>query len=56
MMKPWQRALLALLVVVIDTAVVYVPLTGLFAAYVILAHPTWFLRFVGKIYRIADRG
>ena len=49
-MKPTDRWLLALALVVIDVAILVVPLTGLFAAYVLLVRPTWFRSWVEELY------
>jgi len=54
-MKPWHKVLLAISVILIDTVVFYLPLTGILAACVIVAQPPWFLRLVAKIYKISDR-
>jgi len=49
-MRPSDRWLLALALVVFDVAVFFVPLTGLFAAYVLLARPPWFRSWVDQLY------
>lgn len=49
-MKPSDRWLLAVALVVIDVAIFFVPLTGLLAAYVLLARPTWFRSWVEQLY------
>lgn len=49
-MRPVDRWLLALSLIVIDVAIFIVPLTGLFAAYVLLVRPTWFRRWVDDLY------
>lgn len=49
-MKPIDRWLLAVALVVIDVAIFVVPLTGLFAAYVLLVRPEWFRRWVEQLY------
>jgi hypothetical protein len=45
-----ERVSLALAILLVDLAAVFVPLTGFVAAYVILARPPWFRRFVGRLY------
>jgi len=49
-MKPVDRWLLALVLVVVDVAIFVVPLTGLFAAYILLLRPPWFRRWVDDLY------
>jgi hypothetical protein len=46
-----DRWLLALLLVVIDLVIFAVPLTGLFAAYILLVRPPWFRTWVEDLYR-----
>ncbi|MFH2205170.1 MAG: hypothetical protein ABIJ96_18825 [Elusimicrobiota bacterium] len=53
-MKTHHRVLLAFCIVLVDTAVFFVPLTSLLAAYVIIAQPAWFLRWVASNYRPAE--
>lgn len=50
-MRPVDRWLLAVTLIVIDVAVFVVPLTGLFAAYVLVVRPPWFRRWVEELYR-----
>jgi len=45
-----DRVLLAVALVVIDLALFVLPLTGLFAAYVLLAKPPWFLGWIEQLY------
>ncbi len=45
-----DRWLLAVALVVIDLAIFAVPLTGMAAAYVLLARPPWFKRWVEQLY------
>jgi hypothetical protein len=45
-----ERVLLAIAVVLIDLTLFVLPLTGLFAAYVLLARPPWFLDWVKQLY------
>jgi hypothetical protein len=49
-MRPLDRWLLAGALVVLDVAVFFVPLTGLIAAYVLLARPPWFKAWVDELY------
>ena len=49
-MSQKDRWLLAAALVVIDVAIFVVPVTGLFAAYVLLVRPTWFRRWVEQLY------
>ncbi len=49
-MKQTDRWLLAIALVVIDVAIFVVPLTGLFAAYILLARPPWFKSWVDQLY------
>jgi len=48
--RPIDRWLLAVALVVIDVALFIVPLTGLFAAYVLLLRPPWFKSWVEELY------
>lgn len=50
-----HRLLLALLIVVVDTAVFAVPLVALLLAYVLLARPGWFRDWVDRLYRGVSR-
>ena len=45
-----DRWLLAITLVVIDLAIFVIPLTGLGAAYILLARPAWFKRWVEDLY------
>jgi hypothetical protein len=44
-----QRLLLALAIVLVDAALFFVPLAGLFLAYVIVANPPWFREFLRRL-------
>jgi hypothetical protein len=48
-----ERWVLAGAVVVIDLLLFALPLTGLFAAYVLIARPPWFREWVSELYRQA---
>ena len=45
-----ERVALAVLIVVLDVAVFVVPVTGLLAAWVLLARPSWFRQWVDRLY------
>jgi hypothetical protein len=49
-MRPAHRLVLALLIVVMDTAAFAVPLASLLLAYVLLARPVWFRDWVERLY------
>ena len=49
-MQPSDRWLLAIALVLIDLFVFVVPLTGLLAAYILLARPPWFKSWVEELY------
>ena len=50
-MRPTDRWILAILLVVIDLVIFAIPLTGLFAAYILLVRPPWFRTWVENLYR-----
>ena len=50
-MRSTDRWILALLLVMIDLVIFAIPLTGMFAAYVLLARPPWFRDWVENLYR-----
>ncbi len=50
-MRPTDRWILAILLVVIDLVIFAIPLTGLFAAYLLLVRPPWFRTWVEDLYR-----
>ncbi|HSO84239.1 hypothetical protein [Thiocapsa sp.] len=54
-MRLAHRLLLALLIVVVDTAAFAVPLAALLLAYVLLARPDWFRDWVDQLYRGVSR-
>jgi len=45
-----ERVLLAVAVVLVDVVAFAIPLTGIFAAYVLIARPPWFLAWVKQLY------
>jgi len=49
-MSTQERVLLAIAVVLIDLTLFVLPLTGLFAAYILLARPPWFIDWVQRLY------
>jgi hypothetical protein len=49
-MTTQERVLLAVAVVLIDLTLFALPLTGIFAAYILLARPPWFLARVKQLY------
>ena len=49
-MSTSERVLLAVAIVLVDVVVFVVPVTGLFAAWVLLARPPWFRQWVGRLY------
>lgn len=49
-MSAAARLVLAVVIVAVDLLLVVVPLTGLLAAYVILARPPWFRAWVDRLY------
>ncbi len=53
-MSTSERAALAVLIVILDVAIFVVPITGLFAAWVLLARPPWFRAWVDRLYAGAD--
>ena len=50
-MRSTDRWMLALLLVMIDLVIFAIPLTGLFAAFVLLLRPPWFRDWVENLYR-----
>jgi hypothetical protein len=54
-MRLAHRLVLALLIVVIDTAAFAVPLAALMLAYILLARPAWFRDWVDRLYRGVSR-
>ncbi len=49
-MKPYERYLLALLIVVVDLLVFAIPLTAIVLAYILIARPPAFKEWVSKVY------
>jgi hypothetical protein len=49
-MSTSERVALAVLIVVLDVTVFVVPVTGLLAAWVLLARPPWFREWVDRLY------
>jgi hypothetical protein len=50
-MRTMDRWVLALLLVLIDLVIFAIPLTGLFAAYILILRPPWFLGWIEGLYR-----
>ena len=53
-MSTSERTALALLIIVLDVAIFVVPITGLLAAWVLLARPPWFRAWVDRLYAGVD--
>ena len=45
-----ERVLLAIAVVLVDLTLFVLPLTGIFAPFILLARPPWFLSRVQQLY------
>lgn len=54
-MRLAHRLVLALLIVVVDTAAFVVPLAALLLAYILLSRPVWFRDWVERLYRGVPR-
>lgn len=52
-MQTSHRALLAAALLLVDTAVVFIPLSSILLAYVLLVRPAWFLKLVVGLYEDA---
>ncbi len=50
-MRPADRWLLAIALVLVDLVVFALPLTGLAAAWIILARPPWFRDWLERLYQ-----
>jgi len=50
-----ERVLLAVAVVLVDIVLFAVPITGIFAAYVLISRPPWFLDWIKSLYGIQSR-
>jgi hypothetical protein len=48
-MEMWKRTLLASAILLVDTAVFFVPLTALFVAYILLLNPPWVRSFLKNL-------
>lgn len=46
-----SRLVLAIGIVLVDVLVFVVPITGLFAAYILFARPPWFRQWVDELYK-----
>ncbi len=49
-MRASDRWLIAIALVLIDLFVFVAPLTGLFAAYILIARPAWFRKWLEELY------
>ena len=49
-MQPSDRWLLAVALILIDLVIFFLPLTGLAAAWILIARPPWFREWVGRLY------
>ena len=49
-MSTVERVALAVLILILDVAVFIVPVTGIVAAWVLLARPPWFREWVERLY------
>lgn len=49
-MSTSERVVLAVTIVLVDVLVFVVPVTSLFAAWVLLARPSWFREWVERLY------
>jgi hypothetical protein len=49
-MSTAERVLLALAVIAVDLMIFVVPITGLLAAFILLARPPWFREWVERLY------
>jgi len=50
-----HRILLALISLLVDLAVFFLPLSAIFLAYILLANPAWFRRFLETLDPGSDR-
>ena len=49
-MSDTERIALAVAIVLVDLLLFAVPLTGLAAAYILIARPSWFREWVARLY------
>jgi len=49
-MRSVDRWILAIALVIIDVGIFVVPLTGMFAAYILLVRPRWFRSWIDQLY------
>lgn len=47
-MRGVYRTLLALLILIVDSAVFFLPLTAIFMAYILIWNPAWFRDFLSS--------
>ena len=55
-MEIWKRALLAAAILLLDTAVFFVPLTAIFLAYILLFNPPWARTFLKGLQKLVKLG
>jgi len=48
-MSKKQRILICVIILIVDLAVFFLPLTAIFLIYIILQNPPWFREFLQKI-------
>jgi hypothetical protein len=54
-MRPAERLVWALLIVIVDAAAFALPLAALVLAYVVIARPPWFRDWVERLYQGTPR-
>ncbi len=50
MIRPADRYLFAVVLILVDLVIFMLPLTGLLAGYLLIARPLWFRRWVEELY------
>jgi len=55
-MSTAERIAIGVVVVLVDLLIFALPLTGLFAAFVIVTRPPWFRRWVDRLYAPSPGG
>ena len=48
-MKRTHRTLLAAVILILDVAVFFMPLTAIFLAYILIFNPPWFRDFINNL-------
>ncbi|MFZ1535825.1 MAG: hypothetical protein WAT23_00340 [Chromatiaceae bacterium] len=54
-MRLFHRLVLALLIVLVDTAAFLIPLAAVLLAYILLVRPPWFRDWMDRLYRGVPR-